>query len=87
MYLTWDDNGDVGSPLSATQFENLYIFVHNVLLKVDGDQTKPPAHVKEHANPLIPADAVFEGGSVDEYATPISANWTKTAYVNPARLA
>jgi hypothetical protein len=52
----------------------LYNFVH----KVDGDQTKPPAHNKQHNIP-----AVFEGGSVDEYATQVYANSAKTAYIDP----
>jgi hypothetical protein len=55
-------------------------------LKVDGDQTKPPAPTKQHNIPSIPADAISEGGSVDEYATHVYASSTKTAYIDPRDL-
>jgi hypothetical protein len=35
-----------------------------------------------HNIPLVPADAVSEGGSVDEFAIHIYANSTKTAYID-----
>jgi hypothetical protein len=54
-------------------------------LKVDGDQKNPPMTINKHHNniPSIPADAVYESGSVDEYATLVYANSTKTAYIDP----
>jgi hypothetical protein len=61
----------------------LYDFVNQLLLKVDGDKTKPPAPTKQHNIPSVHADAVSEGGSVDEYATHVYANSTKTAYIDP----
>jgi hypothetical protein len=42
-------------------------------MKVGGDKTKTPTPNKQHNIPPIPADAIFEGGSVDEYATLVSA--------------
>jgi hypothetical protein len=54
-----------------------------MLLKVDGDQTKPQAPNKQHNIPLIPANAEYEGGIVDEYATHVYANLSKTAYIDP----
>jgi hypothetical protein len=54
-----------------------------LLVKVDDVHTKPPPPNKQHNIPLIPADAVYEGGSVDEYATPVFATWTKNAYIDP----
>jgi hypothetical protein len=54
-----------------------------MFLKVDGDQTKPPAPTKQHNIPSIPADAISQGGSVDEYATHVYANSTKTSYIDP----
>jgi hypothetical protein len=83
MYPTRDDSGDIMAPPSAAQFKSLYNLVNQLLLKVDGDQTKPPAPTMQHNIPSIHADAVSEGGSVDEYATHISANSTKTAYIDP----
>jgi hypothetical protein len=61
----------------------LYNLVNNLLLKVDGDQTKSPAPTKQQYILFVPADARFEGGSVDEYATLVSANKAKTAYIDP----
>jgi hypothetical protein len=84
MYPTGDDNGDIRAPPSAAQFENLYNLVNHLLLKVDDDQTKPPAPTKQHNIPSVRADAVSEGGSVDEYATPLSAHSTKPAYIDPS---
>jgi hypothetical protein len=52
-------------------------------VKVDADQTKLPAPNKHHNTPSIPADAICEGGNVDEYATHVYANLTKTAYIDP----
>jgi hypothetical protein len=52
-------------------------------MKVDGDQAKLQSPHKHYNIPSIPADAVFEGGCVDEYATLASANSTKTAYIGP----
>jgi hypothetical protein len=52
-------------------------------LKVDGDQTNPPAPYKQHNISSIPVDAVFEGGAVDEYATHEYTNSTKTGYIDP----
>jgi hypothetical protein len=52
-------------------------------MKVDGDQTKPPAPTKQHNIPSVRADAVSEGGNVDEYATHVYANSTKPAYIDP----
>ena len=83
LYPTGDDSGDIRAPPSAAQFENLYDLVNQLLLKVDGDQTKPPAPTKQHNIPSVPADAVSEGGSVDEYATHVSAHSTKPAYIDP----
>jgi hypothetical protein len=80
IYPTGDDSGDVRAPPSAAQIENLNNLVNPLLVKVDGDQTKPPAPTKQHNIPSVHADAVTEGGSVDEYATPVSANSTKPAY-------
>jgi hypothetical protein len=85
LYPTGDDSGDIRAPPSAAQFENLYNLVNQLLLKVDGDQTKPPAPTKQHNIPSVPADAVSEGGSVDEYATPLSAHYQARVH-RPARL-
>jgi hypothetical protein len=52
-------------------------------MNVDGDQTEPPAPTKQHNIPSVHADAVSEGGSVDEYATHVYANSTKPAYIDP----
>jgi hypothetical protein len=55
-----------------------------MLSKLDDDQTKPPALNKKHNIPSLHADAIiFEGGSVDEYATLVCANSTKTATIDP----
>jgi hypothetical protein len=51
--------------------------VNKLILKIDGDQTRPPTSYKHHNIPLVSADAVYEGGSVDEHATHAFA---KTAY-------
>jgi hypothetical protein len=83
MYLAGDDSGDIRAQPYAPQFENLYNLVNQLLLKVDGDQTKPPAPTKQHNIPPVLADAVCEGGSVDEYATHVSAKSTKPAYIDP----
>jgi hypothetical protein len=83
MYPTRDDNGDIRAPPFATQLKNLYNIVNQLILKEDGDRTKPPAPTKQHHILSIHADAVFEGGSVDEYATLVYANSTKTAYLDP----
>jgi hypothetical protein len=83
MCPTWNDNGDVKSAPFATQFENLCNLAIHMLLKVDNDQTKPPAPNKHDKVPSIPADAVSEGGSVDEYATHVFPNSTKTAHIDP----
>jgi hypothetical protein len=85
MYPTGDDSGDIRAPPYAAQFENLYNLVNHLLLKVneDRDQTKPPAPIKHHNIPSVHADAVSECGSVDEYATPLSAHSTKPAYIDP----
>jgi hypothetical protein len=83
MYPTGEDSGDIRAPPSAAQFENVYNLVNLLLLKVDGDQTKPPAPTKQHNIPSIPADAISGGVSVDEYAMPLSANSTKPAYIDP----
>jgi hypothetical protein len=83
LYPTRDDNITISTPPYATQFEGLYNLDNQLLLKVDGDQTEPPSPNKQENIPSIPADAAFEGGNVDEYATPISANSTKTAYIDP----
>jgi hypothetical protein len=82
MYPTGVDSGAIMAPPSATQFEDLYDML-NKLLKVHGDRSKPPTPKQQHNNPSIPADAVSEGGIVDEYATHVLANSTKTAYINP----
>jgi hypothetical protein len=50
---------------------------------VDGDQTKPPAPNKQRNIPSLPSDAIYEGGSVDEYATLVYAYSTKTACIDP----
>jgi hypothetical protein len=81
MYPNGDDSGDVSSPPYAAQFENLHNPLNELLMKVDGDQTKLQAPHKHYNIPSIPADAVSEGGCVDEYATLASANSTKTAYI------
>jgi hypothetical protein len=83
MYLAEDDNGAITAPPYAAQFENLHNLDNLVLSKVDGDHTKPQAPNKQHNIPSVLADSVFEGGSVDEYATYIYANSTKTAYIDP----
>jgi hypothetical protein len=57
--------------------------VNQMLMKVDGDPMKPPVPTKEHDIPSELADAVSEGGSVDEYATHVYANSTKTACIDP----
>jgi hypothetical protein len=80
MFPTWDDLGAIVAPPYATQVEDLYNLVNQLLLKVDGDQTKPPAPTnKQHNIPSTLADAVSEGGSVEEYATHVCANSTETA--------
>jgi hypothetical protein len=38
---------------------------------------------EEHNIPTTPADVVFEGGSLDEYATHVYDDSTKTAYIYP----
>jgi hypothetical protein len=83
LYPTGDDNGDIMAPPYAAQFENLYNLVNQLLLKVDGDQTKPLAPTKQHNIPSVPPDAASEGGSVDEYATHVYANSTEPAYIDP----
>jgi hypothetical protein len=83
MYPTRDDNGDVISPPSATHFENLSNLVNKMLMTVDGDHTKPRAPNKKHNIPSVPADAVSKGGSVDEYATHVFVEFTKTSYIDP----
>jgi hypothetical protein len=82
LYPTWDDSGDIRAPPSAAQFENFYYLVNQLLLKVDVDQMRPPAPTKQHNIPSVPADAESEGGSLDEYATHLYANSTKTAYID-----
>jgi hypothetical protein len=37
MYPIGDNNGAIRAPPSATQFEDLYNLVNQLLLKVDGD--------------------------------------------------
>jgi hypothetical protein len=86
LYPTGDESGDIRAPPSATHFENLYNLVNHMLLKVNGDQTKPPASTKQHHIPSVPADAVSKGGSVDEYATPLFAHSTKPVYIDPRDL-
>jgi hypothetical protein len=54
-----------------------------LVMKVGGDQTKPLAPSKQHNIPSIPVDAVYEGESVDEYATPVYANSTKRVSIHP----
>jgi hypothetical protein len=54
-----------------------------MLLKVDGDHTKPPALNKQSDIPQVPADAEYGGGSVDEYSRLVFVNSTKTAYIDP----
>jgi hypothetical protein len=76
MYPIGDDNGDVRSLPFATQFENLYNLINYLIPKINGDQTIP------HDIPALLADAVYEGGSVDEYATHVHAISTKTAYID-----
>jgi hypothetical protein len=83
LYSTRDDSGDITAPPFATHFENLYNLVNQLLMKVDGDQTKPPAPTKQHSSPSLHADALSECGTVDEYATLVSANSTKPAYIDP----
>jgi hypothetical protein len=83
MYPTWDDNGIIRAPPYATQFEDLSYLVNKLLLKIYGDQTKPTVPKKQHNIPTVLADAVSKGGSVDEYATHVSANSTKTSYIDP----
>jgi hypothetical protein len=83
MYPTRDDSGDARSPPYATQFENLCKLANKLFIKVDGDQRKSPFPNKQHNIPAVPADAAYEGGSVDEYAMPIAAISTKTAYIDP----
>jgi hypothetical protein len=53
------------------------------LTKVGGEQTKPLAPNKQDNIPSVPGDAVYEGESVNEYATDVYANSTKTAYIDP----
>jgi hypothetical protein len=72
MYPKGDDNGAIRAPPYAAQFEDLFNSVNQTLLKVDGDQTKSPAPNKHHNIPLVPGGEVFEGGSVDKYATHVS---------------
>jgi hypothetical protein len=83
MYPTRDDNGDVRSPPFVTQFENLCSLVNQQLPKVDGDLTKPQTPYKDHYNSSFPVDAVFVGGTEDEYATHVAADSTRTAYIHP----
>jgi hypothetical protein len=83
MYPTWDDNEAIKAPPSASQFDDLYNLDNQLLLKVDGDQTRPPALNKQHNIPFVPADAVSVGGSLEEYATHVFANSTKTVHVDP----
>jgi hypothetical protein len=83
MYPTEDDIGDIRAPPSTAQFEDLHKLVNQLLLKVNGDQTKPHAPTKQHNIPSVPADPLCEGGSVDKYATLVSANSTKTVYIDP----
>jgi hypothetical protein len=83
MYPIGADSNDVRSPPYATKFENLYNLVNHLLFRVHGDQTKPPTPHKHHNKPLVPSDAVFKGGSVEEYATHVLSNSTKTAYIDP----
>jgi hypothetical protein len=83
MYPKGDDSGAMRAPPSATQFQELYNLVNQLLLKVDGDRTKPTAPNKQHNIPSVPADTISEGWGVDEYATHVSANSTKTTYIDP----
>jgi hypothetical protein len=78
-----DDNGDVRSPSSAAQFENLCNLDNHLLLKVVSDQTRPQAPHTHHNILIVPSDAVFKGGSVEEYATHVFAISTKTAFIDP----
>jgi hypothetical protein len=75
--------GAIRAPPSAAQFEDFYNLVNQLLLKVDIDQTKALAPNKQHNIPSLPANAISEGVSVDEYATHAYANSTKTAYIDP----
>jgi hypothetical protein len=52
-------------------------------MNVDGDQTEPLAANKHNNTSSVPADALYGGGSVDEYGTHVYANSTKTAYIDP----
>jgi hypothetical protein len=83
VYPTREDHGAIRAPPFAPQFEHLCNRVNQVLLKVDGDKTKPLAPNNQYNTPSLPADAVSEGGSVDQYATHVSASSTKTAYIIP----
>jgi hypothetical protein len=77
LYPTRDESGAIMAPQYVTQIEELYNVANQLLLKVDGDKTKPPSPNKQHNIPSLPADAISEGGSVDEYATHVYANSTK----------
>jgi hypothetical protein len=81
-----DDNGDVKSSPCATHFENLYNLTCYPIALVDGDRTKPPPPNKQHNIPSAPANAVSTGRSVDEYATHVCVNSTKTTYIDPCNL-
>jgi hypothetical protein len=48
MYPTRDDNGTIRAPQSTAEFEDLYNLVNPLLLKVDGDHTKPSTPDKQH---------------------------------------
>jgi hypothetical protein len=64
MYSTRDANGDIRAPPSASQFEDLYNLVNELLLKVDGDQTTPMAPNKQHNLPSVPATTkLFRAGA------------------------
>jgi hypothetical protein len=83
MYPTRDDNGDIRAPPCAPQFKNLHHLVSHLLLKVDDHHTKPTSPNKRRNIPSLPADAVYEGGSVDEDATHAVAQSIKTTYIDP----
>jgi hypothetical protein len=83
LYPTREDNGKIRAPPYEAQFEDLYNLVNQLFMKIDGDHTKPPTPNMQHNIPPVPADAIAEGGSVNEYATHVYVDSTKTAYIDP----
>jgi hypothetical protein len=70
--------------LIEDSYDNIF---NHLLIKVDGDQTKPPAPSnKQIYVPSISAHVVFESRSVDDYATPIYASSNKAACIDPRDL-